>query len=92
MMQQQDEPDDYVICTGETHTVREFLSIAFNSVGIQEWEDLVVVDPEFYRPAEVHKLCGDPSLAEKELGWERKTDFKSLVKKMYSSDFKKCSN
>ena len=86
MMLQQDEPDDYVICTGETHTVREFLSIAFNSVGIHDWEDLVVVDPEFYRPAEVDYLRGDCSKAKQKLGWTPKHTFEDLVKMMVMSD------
>jgi len=86
MMLQQDEPDDYVICTGETHTVREFLSIAFNSVGIKEWEDFVVVDPEFYRPAEVDYLRGDCSKAKEKLGWTPKHTFEDLVKMMVMRD------
>lgn len=86
MMLQQDQPDDYVICTGETHTVREFLSIAFNSLGIQEWEDYVVVDPEFYRPAEVDYLRGDAKKARQKLGWKPKHSFEDLVKMMIMSD------
>lgn len=88
MMLQQDKPDDYVICTGETHTVREFLSIAFNCVGIQDWEDFVVVDPEFYRPAEVDYLRGDCSKAKEKLGWTPKHTFEDLIKMMVMSDLK----
>ena len=86
MMLQQESPDDYVICTGETHTVREFLTIAFNSVGLNDWEDLVVVDPEFYRPAEVDYLRGDCSKAKEKLGWTPKHTFEDLVKMMVMSD------
>ena len=78
MMLQQESPDDYVICTGETHTVREFLTIAFSSVGLNDWENLVVVDPEFYRPAEVDYLRGDCS--------KPKHTFEDLVKMMVMSD------
>lgn len=107
LMLNQDSPKNYVLASGEMHSIRDFLyatleaaEINWKSVGEGEQEKIYdssgklifQVNPKFYRPAEVHKLCGDPSLAEKELGWERKTDFKSLVKKMYSSDFKKCSN
>ena len=63
MMLQQEEPDDYVICTGETHTIREFLDEAFAGIGIADWEKYVVIDPKFYRPAEVDYLRGDASKA-----------------------------
>lgn len=86
MMLQQDCPDDYVICTGETHTIREFLNIAFKEVGIDDWSDLVVQDPEFYRPAEVDFLRGDASKASKKLGWTPKHSFEDLVKMMVKYD------
>ena len=86
MMLQQDKPDDYVICTGETHTIREFLDVAFNKVGIQEWSDFVVVDPEFYRPAEVDYLRGDNVKAKSNLGWQPKTTFSELVTLMVEAD------
>lgn len=86
MMLQQDCPDDYVICTGETHTVREFLSITFQSVGLDKWEKYVVVDQEFYRPAEVDYLRGDCSKAKEKLGWTPKHSFEDLVKMMVMSD------
>ncbi len=82
---QQDSPDDYVIATGETHSVREFLGEAFDSVGL-DWNDHVEVDPRYYRPAEVDTLVGDPSKAKRLLGWEPKTKFKELVQMMVSSD------
>lgn len=82
---QQDSPDDYVIATGETHSVREFLGEAFDSVGL-DWNDHVEVDPRYYRPAEVDTLVGDPSKAKRLLGWEPKTRFKELVQMMVSSD------
>lgn len=86
MMLQQDRPQDFVICTGETHTIREFLDVAFSHVGIDDWSDLVVQDPEFYRPAEVDYLRGDCSKANNVLGWSPKHSFEDLVKKMVEHD------
>tara|TARA_B100002019_G_scaffold261274_1_gene247917 strand:- start:713 stop:1765 length:1053 start_codon:yes stop_codon:yes gene_type:complete len=86
MMLQQDEPDDYVICTGETHTIKEFLNVAFSEVGINDWSDLVIQDPEFYRPAEVDYLRGDCSKANTKLGWIPKHSFEDLVKMMVKHD------
>ena len=87
LMLQQDKPEDYVISTGETHSVREFVEIAFNAVGIADWDKYVISDnPEFLRPAEVDYLIGDSSKAEKELGWTSKTSFKELVEMMVRSD------
>lgn len=86
LMLQQDEPDDYVIATGETHSIREFLDVAFKYIGIDDWEPYVVVDPKFFRPAEVDYLLGLPSKAKYKLGWERKIDFESLVKRMVDHD------
>jgi GDPmannose 4,6-dehydratase len=86
MMLQQDSPEDYVICTGETHTIREFLDVAFSHIGIDDWSELVVQDPEFYRPAEVDYLRGVNSKAKKQLGWEPKTKFEDLVKLMVNFD------
>jgi len=82
---QQDEPNDYVIATGETHSVKEFVQVAFDHVGLN-WEDYVVVDPAFYRPAEVELLLGDPARAKADLGWEHKTSFEELVRLMVESD------
>jgi GDPmannose 4,6-dehydratase len=83
----QDEPDDYVIATGETHSVREFLDEAAQCVGI-DWQDVVEIDPKYYRPAEVDALCGDPSKAREKLGWEPTVTFKELVRIMVESDVK----
>jgi GDPmannose 4,6-dehydratase len=99
---QQDKPDDYVLATGETHTVREFVELAFGHVGRTiKWsgkgeaekgldaktgEVLVEVDPKFYRPAEVQFLLGDPSKAKRELGWTPKTSFAQLVEEMVKAD------
>tara|TARA_B100001059_G_C17804769_1_gene568420 strand:+ start:942 stop:2027 length:1086 start_codon:yes stop_codon:yes gene_type:complete len=88
LMLQQENPDDYVICTGETHTISEFLTIAFSSVGIKDWEKYVIIDPEFYRPAEVDYLRGDCSKAKEKLGWKPKHTFEDLVKMMVMSDLK----
>ena len=88
MMLQKDSPEDYVICTGETHTIREFLDVAFSHIGVENWQELVVQDPEFYRPAEVDFLRGDNSKARTELGWQPKNTFTDLVKMMVDNDLK----
>ncbi|MGI9607641.1 MAG: GDP-mannose 4,6-dehydratase [Acidimicrobiales bacterium] len=87
-MLQQPEPDDYVVCSGRTHSVREFCEIAFGHVGL-EWEDHVVVDPKFHRPAEVDLLIGDSTKARTILGWEPKTSFEDLVALMVDADLKR---
>jgi GDPmannose 4,6-dehydratase len=86
MMLQQDEPDDYVIATGETHTIRECLEVAFNLAGISDWESYVKQDPRFYRPAEVDLLIGDASKAQAKLGWKPRVSFEELIKMMYEND------
>ena len=86
LMLQQDEPDDYVIATGETHTIREFLDEAFACAGIDDWTSYVKQDARFERPAEVDLLMGDASKAREKLGWEPKVDFQGLVRRMYESD------
>ncbi len=85
LMLQQETPDDYVIGTGETHTVREFVEIAFDHAGL-DWQKFVVVDPKFYRPAEVDILLADPSKAREALGWAPEMSFKELVTTMVDSD------
>ena len=85
MMLQQPKPEDYVIATGRTHTVRECVRIAFSSVGLN-WEDYVKVDPRFYRPAEVDLLVGNPNKAKKSLGWEPKVSFEELIEIMVRAD------
>ena len=87
MMLQQDQPDDFVVATGETHTVREFVELAFESAGL-DWKKYVVIDPKFLRPAEVELLVGDPAKAEANLGWKPKVSFPELVKMMVDSDIK----
>ena len=103
-MLQQDKPDDYVLATNETHTVREFVEAAFHELGITvRWEGtgvnekgydsetgklLVDVNPEFYRPAEVEFLWGNSAKAEKALGWKRDVDFKGLVSMMMDADLR----
>ncbi|MFM7061018.1 MAG: GDP-mannose 4,6-dehydratase [Actinomycetes bacterium] len=86
MMLQQDEPDDYVIATGETHTIREFLDVAFRIAGYDSWEPFVKHDTRFDRPAEVDLLMGDASKAKEKLGWTPKVTFEELVRMMYESD------
>lgn len=89
LMMQQETPSDYVIATGETHSVREFLAIALDSAGIEgEPEDFVMIDESFKRPAEVDLLVGDASKAREILGWKPKVTFKELVKKMVDHDLK----
>jgi len=86
LMLQQDEPDDYVLSTGECHSIRDFLTIAFDEVGIDNWQPYVKQDPKFYRPAEVDVLRGDSSKAKEELGWSSKTAFETLVRSMVKND------
>ncbi len=102
LMLQQDKPDDYVVATGETRTVREFVELAFGHVGIDvEWKGegvdeigvdkatgktIVTINPKFFRPAEVEVLLGDPSKAEKMLGWKREISFSQLVEGMVKND------
>ncbi|PZE20818.1 GDP-mannose 4,6-dehydratase [Paenibacillus xerothermodurans] len=88
LMLQQEEADDYVIATGETHTVQELVEIAFGHVGLN-WQDHVVVDPKFVRPAEVDLLLGDCSKAKNKLGWKLEVGFEQLVTMMVESDLKK---
>jgi GDPmannose 4,6-dehydratase len=105
LMMQQDEPDDYVIATGETHSVRDFVELAFREAGIEiEWSGekeneigvdsntgkvLIEVDPRYYRPTEVELLIGDPSKARKKLGWEKRVGLEELIRMMVTADFKK---
>ena len=86
LMLQQDEPEDYVIATSETHSVREFLTEAFNEIGITNFEPYVVIDPEFYRPCEVDWLLGHTGKARDQLGWRPKVSFQELVQRMVRSD------
>ena len=85
LMLQQPEPDDYVIATNETHTIREFLDLSFSHAGL-DWKKYVEIDPRYYRPAEVDLLIGDYSKAKKKLGWEPKTKFADLVRLMVDAD------
>lgn len=87
-MLQHDEPDDFVLATGETHSIEEFLERAFAEVGIDDWRPYVRQDPQFMRPAEVDILLGDPSKAERVLGWKREVDFQGLVSRMVQHDLK----
>lgn len=105
LMLQQDEPDDFVIATGETHSVREFVELAFGEVGIEiEWRGegvdevgvnvatgdvLIEIDPRYYRPTEVELLLGDPTKAKEKLGWEAKVGLRELVKMMVEGDLEK---
>jgi GDPmannose 4,6-dehydratase len=85
-MLQQPEPDDYVIATGETHTIRDLLQEAFRCAEIDDWESYVKQDPRFMRPAEVDLLIGDASKAQAKLGWKPRVGFEELVKMMYEND------
>jgi GDPmannose 4,6-dehydratase len=87
LMLQQESPDDFVVATGETHSVKELVELAFSSAGLN-WENHVVIDSAFLRPAEVDLLVGDPSKAERVLGWRRETDFPTLIEMMVASDLK----
>ena len=86
MMLQQDQPDDYVLATGETRTIRELLDVAFSCVGISDWTRYVIKDEKFYRPAEVDVLRGDYSKANNILGWKPKTTFQEMIQRMVKND------
>ncbi len=87
LMLQQPEPDDYVVATGEMHTVREFVELAFSLVG-RDWQDHVEIDPRYFRPTEVDELCGDATKARERLGWHARTTFTELVRLMLSADLR----
>lgn len=89
LMLQVDEPNDYVVATGQCHSVEEFVSTAFKHAGIDNWKDYVVIDPRFKRPAEVPHLRGRADKAKKLLGWTPKVDFEELVKMMMEADLKR---
>ena len=88
LMLQQDQPDDYVVATGETHTVQRLVELAFGAVGL-DWREHVSLDPRFMRPAEVDLLVGDPSKARRELGWEPEVGFEALVTMMVDADLER---
>ena len=86
LMLQQDVPEDYVIATNRTHTVRECVQIAFDEAGLPDWESHVRIDPRYLRPAEVDQLIGDPAKAKERLGWEPTTSFEELIRLMTRAD------
>ena len=86
-MLQRDTPEDYVVATGETHSVKELVEVAFNAVGL-DWQKHVVIDPAFIRPAEVDLLVGDPAKAKNELNWQPEVDFYGLIEMMVAADMK----
>jgi GDPmannose 4,6-dehydratase len=86
LMLQQEQPDDYLVASGETHSVSEFAELAFAAVGIKNWQDYVKVDPALLRPAEVDLLIGDPTRAREKLGWKPEVTFPQLVKMMVEAD------
>jgi GDPmannose 4,6-dehydratase len=88
LMLQQEKPDDYVVASGQSHTVRDLLEIAFGHVGL-DWQKHTVQDPEYMRPAEVDLLTGDPSKAKKVLGWEPEVSFEQLIRMMVDADLKR---
>lgn len=89
LMLQQKEPDEYVIATGKTHSVKELVELAFEYAGLGSWENYIKVDKRYVRPAEIHLLCGDCSKARKKLDWKPKTKFKDLVRIMVEADIKR---
>ena len=88
LMLQQDAPDDYAIATGKSHSIRDFLDMAFDHIGIKDWEPYIKQDERFMRPSEVDHLIGDASNAYKKLGWRPSTSFKEIVKRMVNNDIK----
>ena len=91
MMLQQDESDCYVVATGECHSIREFVQLAFKIAGL-DWEKHIVIDKKLFRPIDVTNLCGDYSKAKLKLGWEPKTTFKQLVTMMVKADIERVGN
>jgi len=89
---QQDEPDDYIVATGETHSIRELLDVAFAKIDIIDWSPYVYVNPKFIRPAEVPYLLGDMNKAKQKLGWSPKTSFKELIEEMVEADIQRALN
>jgi len=88
LMLQQDRAEDYVIATGQSHSVRECVEVAFDQAGVEDWERYVVIDPSFVRPAEVDHLIGDYGKAKRDLGWEPRTTFEQLIRLMVDADLK----
>lgn len=91
LMLQQDSPDDYVVATGKTHTVKDLVRIAFEHADL-DWERFVVIDPRFIRPAEVDLLIGDSSKAQKALGWKPEVSFESMIRMMVDADLERVAN
>lgn len=89
-MLQQDDPGDYVISTGEQHSIRDVLEIAFNEAGIDDWEHYIETDPRFNRPAELYSLCGNMAKAREKLNWSPKTTFKEMIQEMTRADLIRC--
>jgi GDPmannose 4,6-dehydratase len=87
-MLQQDKPEDFVLATGEAYSIRDFLDLAFDAIGISSWESYVVIDPRFYRPAEIDVLRGDYTKAKEALGWNPKVKLKEMVSKMVANDLR----
>jgi len=92
LMLHQNNPDDYVVGTGENYSVKEFVKLAFAYVGIKDWQKYVKIDPQFKRPAEVPNLCASPKKVFEKLGWRPKVSFKELVKMMVEADMKRVQN
>ncbi|MFN3551398.1 MAG: GDP-mannose 4,6-dehydratase, partial [Endomicrobiia bacterium] len=87
LMLQQDKPDDYIIATGETHSVKKFVQLAFETIGL-DWEEYIEIDRNLFRPAEVYELRGDITKIKKNIGWKPKVKFKELVELMVKNDIK----
>ena len=92
MMLQQEKPDDYVISTGKSRSLRDFLSLSFEQIGIKNWEKYIKQDERFMRPAEVNYLRGDSSKANQVLGWKPKTSFEEMIKRMVKNDIDRLIN
>lgn len=89
LMLQQDQPKDYIIATGETHSIAEVLDVAFNAIGVTDWKPYIKIDPRFKRPAELYHLHGNASRARNDLGWQPKVNFESLIKMMVDADIER---
>ena len=91
MMLQQDKPDDYVVATGVAHSIRDFLDVAFQQIGIADWSKYVKQDERYMRPAEVAVLCGDSKKAREKLSWSPNTSFEEMISKMVKNDITLCT-
>jgi len=88
LMLQQETPDDYILCSGKVHSIKDLITESFKAVGINDWDNYITKDEKFYRPAEVETIIGDNSKAKEKLGWTPKTSFSQMINNMVQNDIK----